>query len=130
MRMKVLNLTALAALLFAPAAHAQSVPSLPKEMQGVWALDLADCDDEDSDGRVSVGPKRVDSFAASFVFREIRKSKDGYRATTRRFDEGEERVSKDAIDLKILPNGKLKIISSTAADVEYRRCPARMKPVR
>lgn len=116
--------------LFAPVAHAQNVPNLPKDMQGIWAFEPADCGDEDSDGRVSVGARRVDSFAASFVFREIRKTKDGYRATTRRFDEGEERVSRDTIELKIMPNGKLKIFSATAADVEYHRCPAGAKTVR
>lgn len=124
-------IVAAAFLLLAGAiAHAQTVPTLPKEMQGIWAYDLQDCNDEDSDGRVSVGARRVDSFAASFVFREIQKTKDGYRATTRRFDEGEERVSKDTIRLTILPNGKLKIFSATAADVDYHRCPGAAKPVR
>lgn len=108
----------------ASSAQAQApLKELPREMIGVWGFDAAACKDDDSDGRVTVEPHQVSSFAAMFKLQTITKAADGkLRASTRRFDEGEARRPRDTLDLKLLAPDTLSIKSGREEAVSYRRC--------
>lgn len=114
------------ALMSIPAlpAHPQSaLKELPKDMIGVWGFDAEACRDEDSDGRVTVEPRQVSSFAALFKLQTMTQAPDGtVRASTRRFDEGEARRPRDTLDLKLVAPDTLSIKSGREQAVSYRRC--------
>lgn len=108
----------------APPVQAQAAPKeLPKEMVGIWGFDAQACKDEDSDGRVVVEPRQVSSFAALFKLQAITKLPDGtLRASTQRFDEGEARRPRDALELKLVSPDTLSIKSGREPAASYRRC--------
>jgi hypothetical protein len=92
-------------------------------MVGVWGFDAAACKDEESDGRVTVEPRQVSSFAAMFKLQTISKLPDGMlRAATRRFDEGEARRPRDTLEMKLAAPDTLSIKSGREQPVSYSRC--------
>ena len=102
-------------------ASAQSLPSLPQEMLGVWGYELEDCTDERSDLRLIIEPMRVDFYAAAYQLRRIGRTYDGgIYATAWRNDEGSRRRYSDVIQLRILPDGKLHVRGAT--NHSYSRC--------
>ncbi|NWG25135.1 MAG: hypothetical protein HXY30_12110 [Pseudorhodoplanes sp.] len=113
-----------AMLLLAPAAQARTaLGELPSQMLGVWGFSAEDCTDEDSDGRVVVQARAVSFFAATFKLRSISRLADGrLRAATRRFDEGEPRIPRDTLELKLLSSDRLSIRSGREGAVTYERC--------
>jgi len=105
-------------------ALAQSViPALPKEMIGIWGFEADACDDEDSDGRLTVEAKRVASFASLFKLNEIKRQPDGtVKAAATRFDEGEQRRPRASLELKLTSPDKLSVKSDRDDAITYSRC--------
>jgi hypothetical protein len=120
------NLAAAAALflsLNAPAVAQAVIPSLPKEMIGIWGFEADACDDEDNDGRLTVEAKRVASFASLFKLSKIKRQPDGtIRAAATRFDEGEQRRPRASLELNLVSPDKLSVKNDRDPPITYSRC--------
>ena len=109
--------------LTAPVLAQSAIPSLPKEMIGIWGFEADACDDEDSDGRLTVEAKRVASFASLFKLNEIKRQPDGVvRAAATVFEEGEHRRRGGSIELKLVSPDKLSVKSNRDDAITYLRC--------
>ena len=123
--MKILFAATTLLSLTAPALAQSAIPSLPKEMIGIWGSDKDACDDEDSDGRLTVEAKRVASFASLFKLGEIKRQPDGsVKVAATRFDEGEQRRPRASLELKLVSPDKLSVKSDRDAATTYSRCKA------
>jgi hypothetical protein len=109
--------------LSAPVLAQSAIPVLPKEMIGIWGFEADACDDEESDGRLTVEAKRVASFASLFKLGEIKRQPDGaVRAAATVFEEGEERRRGGSIELKLVSPDKLSVKSNRDEAITYLRC--------
>jgi hypothetical protein len=111
-------------------ALAQTAPSaLPATMHGTWGYEAKSCTDETDDGRVRVGAREVEFFAASCSFRRFRAAADGTLAASGRCrGEGETGVDQSSIRFRQVAPDRLSITLQGSTHV-YMRC-AMALPVR
>ncbi len=121
---------AAAFLAFTLPALAQTAPAaLPATMHGTWGYEAKSCTDETDDGRVRVGAREVEFFAASCSFRRFQQATDGTLAASGRCrGEGGTGVDQGSIRFRQVAPDRLSITLQGSTHV-YMRC-ARALPVR
>jgi hypothetical protein len=109
-----------AALLGAGPALARE--SLPRDMLGLWADSLASCQQETSDGRMTIEPRWIEFAASGIMVRRWERRGPGWRGVGRWGEEGEGTSRPGAITLRLLADGRMQV--DEGADKRfYVRCP-------
>lgn len=83
--------------------------ALPQQFLGLWANDIASCNDPLSDGRATVGPGEVEFYASSYSIRKWSRRNGVWEGRGRLFDEGEEGSRPGRITLQLAPDGRLHV---------------------
>lgn len=83
--------------------------ALPQNFLGLWAHDMASCNDPLSDGRATVGPTEIEFYASSYSIRKWSRRNAAWEGRGRLFDEGEEGSRPGRITLQLAADGRLEV---------------------
>jgi hypothetical protein len=122
--MKMLFAAAMIVLsLTAPALAQSAVPSLPKEMIGLWGYDAESCHEENSDLRMTTSARSVEFYASTYDLKKIwRQASGAVKAAATTSEEGEERKRRGTIELKLVSPDKLSVKTDSDLSHVYVRC--------
>ncbi len=109
-----------AALLLAGPAVARE--SLPRDMLGLWADSLESCNNDISDGRMTIEPRSVEFAASHIEVRRWERRGSRWRGAGRVGEEGEGGTRPGSITLRLLPDGRMQVDEGEAKRI-YLRCP-------
>ncbi len=107
-----------------PALAQPAIPSLPKEMMGIWGFEDAEsCNSKVSDFRMTASARNVEFHASSYELKKIwRRANGAVKATATTSEEGEAGKRRGAIELKLVSPDKLSVTTRGDEPMIYVRC--------
>ena len=100
-----------------------TIPSLPKEMMGIWGFEDAESCAKGSDTQMTARARQVEFFASAYQLKKIWRQADGaVKATATTSEEGEERRRRGTIQLKLMSRDKLSVKTGRDEPMIYLRC--------
>ena len=104
-----IRLPILLAALLCAAQPVAAADTLPRAMLGTWAGEASDCTRDESEGRIKVEPRWIESFASGYSIRTWTKRGDVWHGRGRQAQEGEGGTTPGSVALRLMPDGRLRI---------------------
>jgi hypothetical protein len=114
-----LSLAAILCLAQQPA----SAEVLPRQMLGTWAPDAAACENDESEGRVKVEPRWIESYADGYSIRTWIRRGNVWHGRGRHAQEGEGGTMPGKVALRMMPDARLEMAFNGHSGSLYVKCP-------
>jgi hypothetical protein len=113
----------LLAAILCMAQQSAAAETLPRTMLGTWAPEAAACENDESEGRVKVEPRWIESYADGYTIKTWSRRGDVWHGRGRLAQEGEGGSTQGKVALRLMPDARMRMAFDNSPGSLYVRCP-------
>jgi hypothetical protein len=104
------------------AAHPAAADTLPRAILGTWAPEIAACENDESESRVKVEPRWIESYADGYTIKTWRRRGNVWQGRGRHAQEGEGGSTPGKVALRMMPDTRLFMAFNGQPETPYVKC--------
>jgi hypothetical protein len=103
-------------------AQSAAADTLPRAMLGTWAPEAAACENDESESRVKVEQRWIESYADGYSIKTWSRRGDVWHGRGRHAQEGEGGTTPGRVALRLMPEARLRMAFDSGRGSFYVKC--------